>query len=85
MHKVERFSCKEGFIEKLTCDAAFDPSNQSARYRKSGLSSHYYKLDGKGSWINSASFGRMMSFLEFKDEFTSEHIWKKAKEDVYNN
>lgn len=76
---MERIHCKKGYIDRLVCDVGHDPNNPSARSKTTFYKSVYYRLNGEGKWVPSRFFKGMTKYLNFKDEFESDHIWETSR------
>jgi len=81
--KFERFHCKEGFIDRWIGDAINNPNNKEKSLLNLNSFKTYYRLDGKGGWIESSKMERsfVTSIAVFCNNNTSKDIWEDGIKD----
>ena len=77
--RFTRIYCKDGYIDKWMGDCVNDPNNDKISNIQLNSSSTYYRLNGKGKWIERNEFKQMMQLIVvFKETTPAAEIWNTA-------
>lgn len=75
--KFRRIPFKEGFIDKWMGDCINNPNNQYMSNMQLNSTASYYRLNGKGLWINRHDFNKSIIGITNWIEFTAEEVWNE--------
>lgn len=74
-----RIYCKQGFVDRWMGDCINDPNNDTKSNLQLNAIATYFRLNGKGKWIEMREIRKIYILLEqFKDIATSDEIWNEA-------
>jgi hypothetical protein len=75
--KFQRFTCKEGYIDRWVGDCIDDPNRSTKNNIHLNTMATYFRLNGEGLWIHRRDFNNPEVYIgEFKDDYSAKEIWE---------